>query len=112
MALHLKPVVYTPGDYVFKEGETGREMFFVVQGSLRVMYKDETIATFSDGDFFGEIVLFKNITRTASVQALSYCDLYALSKDAFEKILSKYPNVGKEIVEKAQLRLKDDALSH
>ncbi len=112
IALHLKPVVFTPGDYVFKEGEIGKEMYFVVQGNLRVMNEDKTITTFTDGDFFGEIALFKNIARTAAVQAITYSDCYALSKEVFEKMLSKYPNVGKEIVEKAQLRLKDDDISN
>ncbi len=111
IALHLKPVVFTPGDFIFKEGEMGNEMFFVVQGELKVMNNNRTITTFTGGDFFGEISLFKNITRTASVQALSYSDLYSLSKEVFQRIVSKYPNVAKEIIEKAQSRLQNDNLT-
>ncbi len=112
IALHLKPVVFTPGDYVFKEGEAGSEMFFVIQGSLKVMNGEKTITTFNSGDFFGEIALFKNIQRTATVQAITYSDLYALSKDVYDKIVAKYPDVGKQIIEMAQTRLKDDDIQN
>ncbi len=94
IALEMRPVVFTPGDYVFRAGEPGGEMFFINHGRLEVLAKDGVtiFTTLTDGDFFGEIALVLDTPRTASIRALEYCDLYALNKDAFDTILRRYPD--------------------
>ncbi|MDH3252717.1 MAG: cyclic nucleotide-binding domain-containing protein [Ignavibacteria bacterium] len=94
IALQMRPVVYMPGDVVFKAGEKATEMYFVSRGRLEVLAKDgvTVYTTLKDGDFFGEIALLLNTSRTASVRALEYCDLYALGKETFERILAHYPD--------------------
>ncbi len=106
IALHLKPLVYTPGDMVINKGEEGKEMFFVVKGELAVYSasEKEPSATLNDGDFFGEISLFGNKPRTATIKAITYCDLYSLSKNAFDYVVSKYKDVLDKIETKAKLR--------
>ena len=42
--------------------------------------------------------------RMASVRAVGYCDLYALSQDAFERVLSHYPDFATHIHKIAQQR--------
>lgn len=108
VALHLSPVVLTPGDYIFREGDEALNMYFVVHGELIVLKgkNEEVISTLEQGDFFGEIALFKNVTRTASVRAVSYCDLYKLSKDRFNIILMNHPGVSDEIGNIAETRFK------
>ena len=49
------------------------------------------------GDFFGEIALFKNQNRTATIKALSYCDIYSLDKQSFDKVINRYPKLRNEI---------------
>jgi voltage-gated potassium channel len=106
MALRLRPVVFTPGDYVFKAGEHGGEMYFVSRGTLEVISKDgkTILATLTDGDFFGEIALLRNQLRTASVRAVDYCDLYLLDKETFGRILAHYPDIAAQIESLATLR--------
>ncbi len=93
IALCMKPLVFTPGDYVFHEGEAGREMYFVNRGELEVFGKDGTtiVAVLTDGDILGEIALVRGQPRTASVRARGYCDLYRLGKESFDSILARYP---------------------
>lgn len=45
----------------------------------------------ADGSFFGEVGLMKKARRTASVQALINCDLFMLSKAAFDEVLDDFP---------------------
>jgi voltage-gated potassium channel len=99
IAMHLKPVVFTPGEYVFKAGDEGKEMYFVVNGSLEIRSRHDNhlLNLFRSGDFFGEIALVKNKPRTAHVIAASYCDLYSLSKNSFDYVLSRYPVFAQEI---------------
>jgi len=56
------------------------------------------------GDYFGEITLFKNKSRTATVKAISYCDIYVLDKKAFDKVIIKYPEIGVEINKQIEIR--------
>jgi voltage-gated potassium channel len=109
VSLHLRPVVYTPGDYIFREGDRGNEMYFVIKGKLKVMSGDETVIynTLSDGDFFGEIALFKNQPRTATIQAITYSDLYTLEKKVFELVLQNYPEITDQIKKISEDRLKN-----
>ena len=109
VSLHLRPVVYTPGDYVFREGDRGNEMYFVIKGKLKVMSGDETVIynNLSDGDFFGEIALFKNQPRTATVQAITYSDLYTLEKEVFEHVLENYPEITDQIKKISEERLEN-----
>ncbi len=99
ISLLLKPVFLTPGDYIFKAGDIGYEMYFVVDGELNTLTlaEDRTLTTLKAGDFFGEIALFKNQNRSATVKALTYCDIYSLDKSAFNKVISKYPKIGSQI---------------
>ncbi|MES0488899.1 MAG: ion transporter [Leptospirales bacterium] len=104
--LHLKPAVVTPGDYVFRIGDTGSEMYFISKGSVQVISEDESIiyATLSDGSFFGEIALLLHSPRTASIRASDYCDLYVLEKKTFDNVLSRYPDFATTIQKLAEAR--------
>ena len=80
-------------------------MYFIVKGNLRVISKEGKLLTvLSDGDFFGEVALFKNEPRNASVEAVGYCDLYILEKKEFDQVLGKYPEIASQMEEKAKQR--------
>lgn len=104
--LHLEPVVFTPGDYIVRKGDMGFDMFFISKGSVDVVSEDGkiTYATLSSGQFFGEIALLLSSPRTASIRTNSYCDLYRLHKDTFEKVLERYPDFEEEIKALAEKR--------
>jgi hypothetical protein len=106
VSLFMRPIVCVPNEYVFKEGDTGNEMYFVIKGKLNVISGKEEISVLTDGDFFGEIALFAdNKRRTASVKSESYSDLYRLDKDLFDEVLKHYPQIAEHIREIAQKRL-------
>lgn len=107
VSLQMKPLVFTPGDFIFKKGDVGKEMYFVIRGILEVVSEDGTVNELKDGDFFGEIALVKNVNRTASVKAVTYSDLYILEKDVFNRLLNHYPNIEKEIMSVADERTKN-----
>ena len=54
----------------------------------------KVLAVIETGDYFGEMALFSSDggKRTASVRAVTYCDLFALSKNDFEELLAKSNN--------------------
>lgn len=55
--LKLQPQVYSPGDYICKKGDIGREMYIIKEGKLAVVADDGVtqFVVLSDGSYFGEI---------------------------------------------------------
>jgi voltage-gated potassium channel len=106
IAFELRPVIFTPGTYIFRAGEIGRHVYFISHGTVEVISADgkKILATLSDGDFFGEIALLFRQPRTAGVRAKDYCDMYCLDKDTFDRILVHYPDFGRHIREVAERR--------
>jgi hypothetical protein len=105
IALQLRPIVFTPGDYVFRAGHIGRHMYFIGRGQVEIIAPDgHTVATLKDGDFFGELALLFSQPRNASVRAIDYCDLYSLDKETFDHAISRFPDFAGHIKEEAERR--------
>lgn len=67
-------------------------MYFIQEGIVDIVMANGEIATsLSDGSYFGEICLLTNARRVASVRAETYCNLFSLSVDHFNCVLSQYP---------------------
>jgi len=109
VSLHMRPIVCVPDEFVFREGDYGNEMFFVIRGKLKVVTGGNEISVLTDGDFFGEIALFaENKIRTASVRSESYSDLYRLDKELFDEVLKQYPDIAEHIKKVAQKRIENN----
>lgn len=106
LALHLEPVVFTPGDTILRRGEIGSRMYFIHRGKVEVLSPDgsHVVATLTDGDFFGELPLFTSQPRSASVRAADYCDLYSLDTQSFNQVLEHFPDFAEEVREIAEQR--------
>lgn len=106
VAIKLELMIATPGDYLFKIGDKGSEMYLIISGAVEVLGKDgsKVLATLTDGDYFGEIVLFDSTTRNASVRALNFCNLYKLKKETFVEVVAGHPQISEGIEKKARSR--------
>lgn len=106
IVLNLKPILYTPGDFIFRKGEMGDQMYFISRGKVEIVAEDgKTVyATISEGGFFGEIALLFSTERTASVRAVDYCDLYTLDKFTFDNVLQKFPEIAAQVHAMAEER--------
>lgn len=70
-----------PGDFVFKKGETGNEIFLILNGSAIVKKDGVTLAHLRKGDMFGEMVLLKDVMRYADIGIDSFSDVLVLEYD-------------------------------
>ncbi len=106
IALQLQLIVATPHDYIFKADDPANNMYFVISGELEVLNKkqDQVLATLKAGDFFGEIALVKNVPRTATIRATTYCNLYKLGRKTFKSVLETHPEIAAQIEEEARVR--------
>jgi CRP-like cAMP-binding protein len=101
--------VATAGKVLIRKGDKGREMYIVVRGEAEVVDDaGRVLKTFRDGDFFGEIALLIDTPRTATVRAKTACDLMALDKASFDRILHDYPHFADGVLRVARERYELD----
>uniref|UniRef100_A0A671S7Q3 Cyclic nucleotide-gated channel rod photoreceptor subunit alpha-like n=1 Tax=Sinocyclocheilus anshuiensis TaxID=1608454 RepID=A0A671S7Q3_9TELE len=119
LVLKLRPQVFSPGDYICRKGDIGREMYIIKDGKLAVVADDGVtqFVVLSDGSYFGEISIL-NIKgskagnrRTANIRSIGYSDLFCLSKDDLMEALTEYPDAKAMLEDKGrQILLKDGLL--
>ncbi|XP_057368745.1 cyclic nucleotide-gated cation channel subunit A-like [Daphnia carinata] len=119
LVLKLQLQVFSPGDYICRKGDVGKEMYIVKRGKLSVCSDDgkTVFVTLGAGSVFGEVSILNiagNKTgnrRTANVRSVGYSDLFCLSKSDLWNALQEYPEGRKTLLERGrQLLLKDGLL--
>ncbi|KAM3857455.1 cyclic nucleotide-gated channel alpha-1 [Diretmus argenteus] len=119
LVLKLQPQVFSPGDYICKKGDIGREMYIIKEGKLAVVADDGVtqFVVLSDGSYFGEISILSikgskaGNRRTANIRSIGYSDVFCLSKDDLMEALTEYPDAKTILEEKGrQILLRDGLL--
>ncbi|MBI3914576.1 MAG: HEAT repeat domain-containing protein [Chloroflexi bacterium] len=85
---------FTRGEFIFREGDVGDELFVIVEGAMRVERDGRTLRTLQAGEQIGELAILREQPRSASVVAES-ANVRALviRGDALKAILRDRPEV-------------------
>jgi NADH dehydrogenase len=81
----VRAMMFEPGQDIIRQGDVGRTMYAIVSGEAEVIREDETrnqtvLARLKPGDHFGEIAVFQNRRRTATVRAVTRVELISIGK--------------------------------
>lgn len=101
------------GEYVFREGDLGTEMFIIHRGRVEILKRvgdgdgrEAQLAVFEQGDFFGELSLLDDRPRSASVRAIEDTLLISVSGASFIQMLSENPEIAVRMMRKLSRRLR------
>lgn len=94
---------YEEGDQVFDQEHKGRDVFFVVAGSVRVLTytptrREVALANILAGDFFGELAAIDGKGRSARVVTVEASLIASLPGAAFMDLMYKHPSIGVKVV--------------
>ncbi len=93
----LKKYHYKTNDVILREGESGKDFFFVESGEYCLNKMGRNIKTFKKGDFFGEIAALDNRDRTGTVTCLSAGILYSFNENDLENEKIVPPSVSAKV---------------
>lgn len=117
MALSVEPITFTPFQYVFRKGDSGSDIYFIMSGEVEVLdYSgaadniEKVLARLKSGSYFGEMSFLEfiqshvSIPRSASIRTVTSVELIVIRSDLLELVCAEYPNVAEEIRQTATAR--------
>jgi glucose-6-phosphate 1-dehydrogenase len=110
ISMVLKPEVFAADQFLMRKGEVGQRMYFLLHGEVDVLDGDgRVLNTLGPGSFFGEMALLLAEPRTASIRTRQQCDLFALDKADFVRVLHDHPEFAKPLLEACRERYRVNA---
>lgn len=95
---------YIAREYIFYQGDPGIGMYIIREGKVRIERKTDSseiipLATFKEGDFFGELALLDDEKRSASAIAETDVKLAVIFKPDLDDFISRFPKKGIKILQ-------------
>src|SRR5580704_1363376 len=97
------------GEVLFREGESGEEMFVIQSGSVRVTKcvagHERPLATLGRGEFIGEMAILNEKPRTATATVVEDAKLLVIGAKTLEMMISKNSEIALRLIKKLARRL-------
>lgn len=100
-------VKMTAGSLVVDQGQTGREAFVLLDGTVTVKRNGRKVTTLGPGDVLGEMSLLDHGPRTATVVCDTDCTMLVLEQRHFIGVLDDLPGLGVKLLATLAGRIRD-----
>jgi CRP/FNR family transcriptional regulator, cyclic AMP receptor protein len=106
------PRAFEPGQIVFREGDSSDTCYIVRSGRARAVREHSggrtiTLATFGPGDIFGELALFEDERRSATVEAIEPTSVVAVLGPDMRRLMVEHPGISARLVIALGRRLRE-----
>lgn len=95
---------FSAGEDVLQKDDLGRDAFILVEGEVAVKVDDVEIDRRKAGDVIGEMSIYVNDSRTATVKATQYTYALKFSGAAIQELIEQRPHIESDFVELYQKR--------
>ena len=104
--------LYADGEVVVRQGEVGDYMFVIQEGQLAVLKEHEgrpavRVAVLNKGDIFGEMAIFEQEIRSATVQAMGEAQVLTVDKRTFLRRVQEDPTLAFNLVRMMSQRIRN-----
>ena len=112
IAAFAVPREFEPGQVVFREGDASDTCYIVRSGRARAVREHAggrtiTLATFGPGEFFGELALFEDELRSATVEAVEPTSVVAVLGPDMRRLMAEHPGISARLVIALGRRLRE-----
>ena len=106
-----REVRFDAGQVVIRQDDPGHTLYLVLEGEVAVIKRQPEggeieLDRIGAQDYFGEMALFEQIPRTATIRTLTPCRMLMLPKPAFDEIVHEYPQIALEICKVLSSRIR------
>lgn len=96
---------------VIHENDPADSLFIIQNGKVKVYCSDKSgkefiMNTQGEGDYFGELALLDDSTRSASVRTVEKSTFCVITKEDFNRVLDEHPNIGKTLIRNLTTRVR------
>jgi CRP/FNR family cyclic AMP-dependent transcriptional regulator len=102
---------FADGEYLFREGDPGTEMFVIREGQVLVTMRaggeELQLATLGRGDFLGEMALLEGLPRDADARALGETKVLAIGQGGLLMRLRRDPTFALELLTRLSGRVRE-----
>lgn len=95
------------GSLIVDQGQTGREAFVVLNGTVTVRRNGKKVGSFGAGTVVGELSLLDHGPRTATVTCDTDCELLLLDQRNFIGVLDSVPTMAHKLLATLAGRIRD-----
>lgn len=99
------PQIYSAGEVIFEEGQSGEFMFGIVEGEVNILVNGKVVETITSGDVFGTGVLVGIKNRTYTAIAKTECKLVTLDEKRFLFAVQETPMFALHVIKNYSERL-------
>jgi CRP-like cAMP-binding protein len=100
-------ILIEPGYTLTREGRRGYEFFVILEGEASCTIAGERVNTLSAGDFFGEVALLHDGTRSATIVADTAMKVIVIDSREFSGMIGDAPSAARQIMGKLAERLRN-----
>jgi len=104
--------VYNDGSIIIRQGETGQSMYVVQSGRVEVVQhaaggSEQHLAYLEAGDFFGEMSVFEEEVRSATVRACGEARVLKIDKKTLLRRLHEDPLLAVNLLKTMSHRIRE-----
>lgn len=109
LAFTSERIAFDGGQTMFLQGDASDAAYVIIEGAADVLVNtpsgEISVATLEKNALVGEIGIFCDVPRTATVRAISDVDTLKIEKRNFFQLIQEFPEMGAEIVRELAARL-------
>ncbi|MBI5633803.1 MAG: cyclic nucleotide-binding domain-containing protein [Nitrospirae bacterium] len=93
---------YEPGELIFSEGEIGKALYIILDGSVTIAKKGKgdcaVLAELQAGSYFGELALIDQLPRFATASAQKRTTMLIMYKSYFDDLIKGSPVISSRVL--------------
>lgn len=105
------PRRFPAGTVIFREGDDSDTCYVVRSGLARAVYEHQdgrslTLANFGPGDIFGELAMFDDERRSATVDMLEDTEVLGILGGDMRRLMARHPTIAVKLIAALAQRLR------
>jgi CRP-like cAMP-binding protein len=109
IALITDEVAFEVGDEIFRQGDSGQTLYFIIEGKVRIHAEgvQGDLAVLGERAVFGEMALLDSEPRSAAATAVTDVVCLKIERDDFNEILAEKSEIAQGIIKVLTRRIRN-----